>query len=1096
MAQLALGAAGAAVGFAIAGPAGAKWGWAIGTAAGGVLFGPKLPDGPRLQDKKVTVSTYGTEIPRLYGTARLAGNVIWSTDLQERAKKEGGKGGPTYTTYSYSVSCAVSVCLGPITGVRKIWADSLLIYDASIENDGPQRNFSASAFRVYLGTESQTVDPTIQAAMGNTPAYRGQAYVVFENLELEKFGNRIPNFTFEAINGNQEPRTWKEIVDTTGGGRLATLDPETGYLWVIADAPATINVVDPISKTLIATLQGSPVGDGVTRYYENLTYVPEKREFWGVTGSTTINPGQILPEDPVHIVHRWNANIFSQTGVFYTKYTGIGSFGQTYIYYNPAAKQFITGSTLGLNDNIFIYDENFEYIRIIDLDHYGSEGKYIKTSVDSLTGSENGIFIIGDGTNYSFFDAKTMTLVKKIVNMPDSIPTIGGEDKIAYDPTRNRLIWIGGGTTWCIIDVTTLQHQFITVPLPSGVVSYRTIQYHTATDKLIVAPFIGAGITAELLIFNAETFEFERKIVETGTTGGFTTLVDIPWFDDRIFDGRRFLLGTQYYLTDALSVATIPLDQVVLAESAIVDLDSSKIDVTDLAGETVYGYAVTSAGTIRGSLEPLMIAYQFDAVESNGKIKFVLRENAPTIVIDDEDIAYHDFGTETPDTLPITRSDEIELPRSVTIKYSNPSADYQIGSQASYRLSGNTKNDLMIELPVVMYDQQAKDIADIALYSAWAARSKAQVQTSIKYANVEPTDLVLVQGNLIRVTSKELRGNIVALNGEFENGQIYTQNSIAPSAFPVGQSFGFVGNTNLVFMDIPMLRDQDNNSGFYLAASTYGQVWDGCLVFKSLDGGTSWVEIAQIFNKAVIGAVENVLQPYNQNTIDNINTIVVGIKTSDELNSTNIEGLLNQSNAALVGNEIIQFKTATQISDNKYLLSGLLRGRRGSSTEGHIVGERFVLLEESSVIRVVTDPSETGLQRAYKAVTVGKTLDSAATLSFTNTDNCLECYSPVKLAGGRDSAGNLRISWVRRTRIGGFWRNFVDVPVGEESESYSVEIYDSGTLVRTINSTTTNATYSAADQTTDFGAPQSSVDVVVYQNSATNGPGFTISGSV
>jgi hypothetical protein len=1095
MAQLAIAAAGAYVGGAALGTGvvafgmtGTAIGWAVGSYVGGMLFGPKLPDGPRIQDKKVTVSTYGTEIPRLYGTARLAGNVIWSTDLQERAKKEGGKGGPTYTTYSYSVSCAVSVCLGPITGVRKIWADSLLIYDASIENDGPQRNFSASAFRVYLGTESQTVDPTIQAAMGNTPAYRGQAYVVFENLELEKFGNRIPNFTFEAINGNQEPRTWRDFLDDDVFDRYSTnghaeVDPVTGYIWVSrTDQAATLEVIDPATRTVIASMTGRGSGAYKTfcfvTFIDPITQLPTRLVF---TTNSDYIPGTLD-----QYIDVWSADTYSLVIESTTARYGLLNLDQNFCFYNPARQEVYTGSTRGGATQLNYYSITSTSVTpngAPDTGHFNSEGGYIEQA---------NLMYIGDGKTFTFYEATTMSKIGEI-NLSSFSFNIGAQPKIAYDPTRNRILWVSNAG-YVMIDVGSL--SIIQQGSFSSGFGLGTIVYHAPNDTYVASYDVPLGLlTPKIFEYDAETFTLLQEIEETGLTGDLPQLISLPYYDDRVFTFSS-TIGTQLYIKPALSVATIPLDQVVLAESAIVDLDSSKIDVTDLAGETVYGYAVTSAGTIRGSLEPLMIAYQFDAVESNGKIKFVLRKNAPTVVIDDEDIAYHDFGTETPDTLPVTRADEIELPRSVTVKYSNPSADYQISSQASYRLSGNTKNDLMIELPVVMYDQQAKDIADIALYSAWAARSKAQVQTSIKYANVEPTDLVLVQGNLIRVTSKELRGNIVALNGEFENGQIYTQNSIAPSAFPVGQTFGILGNTNLVFLDIPMLRDQDNNSGFYVAASGFGQVWNGCLLFKSVDGGTSWVEIAQIFNRAVIGAVQEALPAFEQNIIDNINAITIVLKPNDELNNTNIEGLLNQSNAAIIGNEIIQFRTATQIAENKYLLSGLLRGRRGTSTQGHIAGERFVLLEESSVIRVLTDSSETGVQRSYRAVSIGKTLDSAPNLSFTNTDNCLECYSPVKLAGGRDSAGNLRISWVRRTRIAGGWRNFSDVPVGEESESYSVEIYDNGTLVRTINSTTTNATYSAADQTTDFGAPQSSVDVVVYQNSATNGAGFTISGSV
>ena len=55
--------------------------------------------------------------------------------------------------------------------------------------------------RVHRGDEDQPADPLIAAKQGpsGTPAYRGLAYVVFERLPLEAFGNRLPQLTFEVI---------------------------------------------------------------------------------------------------------------------------------------------------------------------------------------------------------------------------------------------------------------------------------------------------------------------------------------------------------------------------------------------------------------------------------------------------------------------------------------------------------------------------------------------------------------------------------------------------------------------------------------------------------------------------------------------------------------------------------------------------------------------------------------------------------------------------------------------------------------------------------------------------------------------------------
>ncbi|MGE4371692.1 MAG: glycoside hydrolase/phage tail family protein [Xanthobacter sp.] len=204
MATLLLGAAGGLVGGALFGPIGAVAGRALGALGGAVmdqtLFGGNRAtstQGPRLSDLEVMASTEGTGIPRLYGRTRLSGQVIWATKLKEVAQTEtqsvGGKGGslmPTAsnTTYSYYASFAVALCEGPVSRIGRIWADGKLL------------NTRRHTVRLHTGAPDQAPDPWIEAKQGaqGTPAYRGIAYVMFENLDLTSFGNRLPQITVEV----------------------------------------------------------------------------------------------------------------------------------------------------------------------------------------------------------------------------------------------------------------------------------------------------------------------------------------------------------------------------------------------------------------------------------------------------------------------------------------------------------------------------------------------------------------------------------------------------------------------------------------------------------------------------------------------------------------------------------------------------------------------------------------------------------------------------------------------------------------------------------------------------------------------------------
>uniref|UniRef100_UPI001C4DECCF phage tail protein n=1 Tax=Sphingopyxis sp. KK2 TaxID=1855727 RepID=UPI001C4DECCF len=183
------------VGGILGGPVGAAIGAAVGQQIDAEIFKPKGREGPRLADLKVQASTYGQQIPKLFGTMRVAGSVIWATDLIERREKHGGgKGRPSTTEYSYSVSLAVALSSRPVRAIRRIWADGDLLR-------GTSGTFQERCiFRWYDGSEDQPVDPLIASALGigAASAFRGLSYAVFEELELARFGNRIPALNFEV----------------------------------------------------------------------------------------------------------------------------------------------------------------------------------------------------------------------------------------------------------------------------------------------------------------------------------------------------------------------------------------------------------------------------------------------------------------------------------------------------------------------------------------------------------------------------------------------------------------------------------------------------------------------------------------------------------------------------------------------------------------------------------------------------------------------------------------------------------------------------------------------------------------------------------
>ena len=233
MATLVLGAVGS-----VFGPLGSAIGSLIGSTIDGKIFGTGTAEGPRLKELAVSGSSYGSPIARQYGAMRSAGTIIWSTDLIERQNREGGgKGQPSTTHYSYSVSLAVALSSRPIDRIGRIWADGNLLRGAA----GDLK--TGGELRLYRGHADQPRDPLLAAELGNRcPAFRGTAYAVFEQLDLTDFGNRIPALSFEVFAGE--------------GARFVNL--------MVQEAIGTIDVDAPFPELKGFSYDGGAVRDVVS----------------------------------------------------------------------------------------------------------------------------------------------------------------------------------------------------------------------------------------------------------------------------------------------------------------------------------------------------------------------------------------------------------------------------------------------------------------------------------------------------------------------------------------------------------------------------------------------------------------------------------------------------------------------------------------------------------------------------------------------------------------------------------------------------------------------------------------------------------------
>jgi len=1070
MSQLAVGVAGGAIGSLIPG-VGTAIGWAIGSALGGLIFRAKGPqvEGPRLEDLTVQTSVYGQPIPRYWGTYRAAGNLIWTDGITETSheEKQGGKGGPsaTYTTYTYSASFAVAFGAGPIAAIRRLWADGKLLYDVSDDADIETvmaTQAAAEAFRFYAGSESQERDPLIEAIEGAdaTPAYRGLAYVVFEGLQLGDFGNRVPNITAEILAAGEYALN-----------KIGEVDYADTLVFTAQVAPQTLCPVTP---------------DGMVHITMNewdANYLDKTVSYW-----------RIHPDGSAERRHRFESD-----------YSGVPTAGHSdepaWATYDPPnnllhlyliAPDFIQW-TGHIQLPTFLPTSLFNKLHIRDrvayfLEHDSGQPVYLfRFYLPSIPqGFSNPLEpppeYEGSPEVEHIFDWSLSHPDGPLYNI------CPGDDVIYGLTTDDKLI------TW---DLDFNQLSIETLSFPTA------LNYDQGRDTCVI---LRGNRDGDLLfISNGWVHRWEDGSLDSRTIAEASDLYPSQYNGSWGAAGNQLVSqhmdpGWSYYdvrryRLEAVTPTGQTLDTVTGELLAEAGLDPGDTDLTDLSSLTVDGFSRTHPMTVRSACEALQRTYHFDLLESDWLIKARRRGDTSPDMTAAED----DLGCDGAERLPHARVEELELPRRVTLDYRCAARDYQVNHQYASRTQTQARAVEQLHAPLVLADDQARQVAETLLAYTWTARDSYAPKLPPRFIVLDPGDLLEITRDdasvyFLRVIDiAYVPGGSVALKTVAEQAALYTQVAPGAAAAIPPKSIPWSGPTEVLLLDLPALRDADDDAGFYLAARGFTQGWHGAQVFDSPDGAAysarRFVGVA-----ARTGYADGVLPAGPTTVWDLAHSLTV--ETTATLASVTEAAVLDGDNHLAIGAhgrwEIVGYRYATDNGDGTWTLDTLLRGRRGTehTIAGHADRDRVIFLDATRLRRFAMELSHRGTTRYYKPVTLGATIDGTLALPFAGAAEALKPFSPVAIAGARDGSDNLTLTWTRRTRIGGEWLDYADVPLNEESESYEVDILDTGTVVRTITGLSSpSASYTAAQQITDFGGTMSDVDVEVYQISAAVGRG-------
>ena len=552
-------------------------------------------------------------------------------------------------------------------------------------------------------------------------------------------------------------------------------------------------------------------------------------------------------------------------------------------------------------------------------------------------------------------------------------------------------------------------------------------------------------------------------------------------------DGANWALG--HWLNGRVSSGS--LDRVVA--SILGDYGFDDYIASGLRG-TVPGYVIDRVMPARDALQPLELAYFFDSVESGGKIRFQHRgQTGPVAQFDELDLVEQRPGDAL---LSLTRAQETELPASAKVRFLSLEDDYQQAVAEARRLTGASGRVAQADIAVVLDDALARPIAETWLFEAWAARERASFALPPSALAIEPGDVVtLAAGSRtrpLRIIDVSEHG-VREIEARSIDADVYDR-AAAPSRTPPPQPPVQIGSPALAFLDLPLMPGQSlSEAGFVAAAQV---PWPGSVALY-MSPQTSWYQLKALVNAAAtMGITETVLAPGPEGRIDRAAKLLVKLMRG-ALVSADLVTMLGGANAAAVRNasgawEVIQFLNAQLVAPLTYELTGVLRGQGG--TEGAMAsavaaGASFVLLD-SAVTTVPLSLSELNLPFNWRYGPGNRGIGDASYMTATHSYRGvgLRPLSPTRVKASRTS-GDIAISWIRRTRIGGDTWEATDVPLGEADERYEVDILSGATVKRTLTSTTPTVTYTAAQQTADFGSAQASVSVAVHQLSAVYGRG-------
>jgi hypothetical protein len=1091
---------------------------------------------PETHDVTLPQSQYGMVIPFLYGDLEVAGNIIHvSPDFYKRAD---GK-----WAISFLVCFGAPLVPSNSRELRTVKADGQVIYDASPTTPYVQPGISIIFLRGGPGQESLS-----DVFGGDVPAYRNRICVLFKDFPVQDFSGRVPAMTARIVETptvGVSSFVYERTNPSNSGAAQAipAIDYDASMAWLPSEGAGTKLLrgfrIDTRQEIVNAPITGALGGSSLGEFEPNIWHWHAPTQKIITFGKRDLdNPGGVQGPHPM-VIDPANARIVAQTP---GRRPGFGYKLNTMSIMPSTRGDYLCFAVEQTSGDAFVMrwapsddwppDAGLPTLKAIWSSSGflaggrpfstpgGFDGRYstVYASGGAATGDIYKIVLANprqvitwnaDGTpNYTSTALDGPVLISKTL-----IASVGSQiQNIYFDQRRQRLF------AW------TSDAKLHVLTAAGTVLRTADTPYAYPATGSIGRDLNNSRLDADLFLYNPtgttnRIYVTDLTTGETQTFTGGTGAANFSTFDSYSravyhsgYTGGAFVENR----AGSVNGNRVPLSTLLTELAARSGYAPTDIVVENI-GDTIVGAFLREDVTYIDLLRHLSQAFGFDIVESGGKIKFrrAATDASLTVAATIPESKLAVLESESGIVVREHWINDRELPRQVEVHHYDPAIGFDYSKQYARRPAepiavSYAQDTEAIRVPIVMDASQAARLAAERLYRMWEGQVTQEWATGAEFSWLEAGDVVALQTKGFNWT---VHVRSATLSGDDFSQQFSSVNFLAEVAANITSASSLsvwtapaVGApaSRYIHLDLPLLEAGDDQGGrglvqYGLTAPRGGGSWQGGRSYVSYDGETYHLVDEQDTAPCVGVTSGTLAAPASPWRVDETNKITVSLisgKASafETVSDDEFIALVNRVAVGVPGRwEVIAFQTAEVQANGSVVLFNLIRGLHGSEVHAgsHAAGDTVVLIDAE----IGAKEYPLALYSAvlpYRAAGKLQPLEYVPDVNHIITGTAERPYAPVHLRAAL-AGGDITLSWQRRTRVGGEWRDGTEtVPLAEASERYDVEILNGSAVVRTFTDLPApSATYAGADLAADFGgtAP-GSLKWRVFQKSAVVGRGY------